>query len=418
MISARPRLVNLALPSMQLTSRTRSVAQSEINENARSRARIEAVDVVRGVIMIIMALDHTRDFFGIPGQNPTDLTKASAALFLTRWITHFCAPVFFLLTGTGAYLSLRRKSTGELSLFLFTRGLWLIFLELVVIRCFAYQFNVDYRVTMLLVIWTLGWSMIALSALLHLPVIAVTAFGALLIAGHNLLDSVKWTSPLWSILHSPGFVVNTPSHVVFAGYPLIPWIGVTAVGYGLGQVYAWDAERRRAFLFRLGLALTLAFLVVRAINVYGDPSRWIPLTTTVFTALSFLNVTKYPPSLLFLLMTLGPALIFLWAVDRGTSRLLGPALVIGKVPLFYYVLHFFLIHLLAVITCYARYGSAHWMFESPDLGHYPFSAPPGWGYSLPVVYLVWALVVIAMYPLCRWFAGIKQRRGNVWLSYT
>jgi uncharacterized membrane protein len=403
---------------MQLTSRTRSVAQSEINENARSRARIEAVDVVRGVIMIIMALDHTRDFFGIPGQNPTDLTKASAALFLTRWITHFCAPVFFLLTGTGAYLSLRRKSTGELSLFLFTRGLWLIFLELVVIRCFAYQFNVDYRVTMLLVIWTLGWSMIALSALLHLPVIAVTAFGALLIAGHNLLDSVKWTSPLWSILHSPGFVVNTPSHVVFAGYPLIPWIGVTAVGYGLGQVYAWDAERRRAFLFRLGLALTLAFLVVRAINVYGDPSRWIPLTTTVFTALSFLNVTKYPPSLLFLLMTLGPALIFLWAVDRGTSRLLGPALVIGKVPLFYYVLHFFLIHLLAVITCYARYGSAHWMFESPDLGHYPFSAPPGWGYSLPVVYLVWALVVIAMYPLCRWFAGIKQRRGNVWLSYT
>jgi len=403
---------------MQLTSRTRSVAQSEINENARSRARIEAVDVVRGVIMIIMALDHTRDFFGIPGQNPTDLTKASDALFLTRWITHFCAPVFFLLTGTGAYLSLRRKSTGELSLFLFTRGLWLIFLELVVIRCFAYQFNVDYRVTMLLVIWTLGWSMIALSALLRLPVIAVTAFGALLIAGHNLLDSVKWTSPLWSILHSPGFVVNTPSHVVFAGYPLIPWIGVTAVGYGLGQVYAWDAERRRAFLFRLGLALTLAFLVVRAINVYGDPSRWIPLTTTVFTALSFLNVTKYPPSLLFLLMTLGPALIFLWAVDRGTSRLLGPALVIGKVPLFYYVLHFFLIHLLAVITCYARYGSAHWMFESPDLGHYPFSAPPGWGYSLPVVYLVWALVVIAMYPLCRWFAGIKQRRGNVWLSYT
>jgi len=402
---------------MQPNTRTASVAVESPTERV-ARSRIESVDVVRGVIMIIMALDHTRDFFGIPGQNPTDLTKASAALFLTRWITHFCAPVFFLLTGTGAYLSLRRKSTGELSLFLFTRGLWLIFLELVVIRCFAYQFNVDYRVTMLLVIWTLGWSMIALSALLHLPVIAVTAFGALLIAGHNLLDSVKWTSPLWSILHSPGFVVNTPSHVVFAGYPLIPWIGVTAVGYGLGQVYAWDAERRRAFLFRLGLALTLAFLVVRAINVYGDPSRWIPLTTTVFTALSFLNVTKYPPSLLFLLMTLGPALIFLWAVDRGTSRLLGPALVIGKVPLFYYVLHFFLIHLLAVITCYARYGSAHWMFESPDLGHYPFSAPPGWGYSLPVVYLVWALVVIAMYPLCRWFAGIKQRRGNVWLSYT
>ena len=192
-------------------------------------ARIESVDVVRGVIMIIMALDHTRDFFGIPGQNPTDLANASAALFLTRWITHFCAPVFFLLTGTGAYLSLRRKSRGELSRFLFTRGLWLIFLELVVVRCFAYQFNFDYRVTMLLVLWALGWSMITLSALVRLPAFVVTAIGVVMIAGHNLLDSVKSASPLWSILHSPGFVVNTPNHVVFAAYPLIPWIGVTAV---------------------------------------------------------------------------------------------------------------------------------------------------------------------------------------------
>jgi uncharacterized membrane protein len=375
------------------------------------------VDVVRGVIMIIMALDHTRDFFGIPGQNPTDLTTASPALFLTRWITFFCAPVFFLLTGTGAYLSLRRKSPSELSRFLFTRGVWLIFLEVVVMRCLAYQFNFDYKVTMLLVLWALGWSMITLAALVRLPAAVVTTLGALMIVGHNLLDSVKWASPIWSILHSPGFVLNTSSNVVFAAYPLIPWIGVTAVGYGLGQIYSWDSERRRAFLLRLGLAMILAFVVIRGINIYGDPSHWGHQKTTVLTVLSFLNATKYPPSLDFLLMTLGPGMIFLRAVDRGTSRGLRPALVIGKVPMFYYILHFFLIHLLAVITCYARYGTAHWMFESPDLGHYPFSPPPGWGYSLPIVYLIWALVVITMYPLCRWYAALKQRRSDTWLSY-
>jgi uncharacterized membrane protein len=367
--------------------------------------------------MIIMALDHTRDFFGIPGQNPTDLTTASPALFLTRWITFFCAPVFFLLTGTGAYLSLRRKTRSELSRFLFTRGLWLIFLEVVVIRCLGYQFNFDYHVTMLLVLWALGWAMITLSLLVRLPTIVATAFGVLLIAGHNLLDSVKWASPIWSILHSPGFVMNTPSHVVFAAYPLIPWIGVTAAGYGLGQIYSWDPERRRAFLLRLGLAMTLAFVVIRGINVYGDPSHWAHQRTALFTALSFLNTTKYPPSLQFLLMTLGPAMIFLWAVDRGTPRVLRPALVIGKVPLFYYMVHFAFIHLLAVIVCYVRYGSAHWMFESPDLGHYPFSAPPSWGYPLPIVYLIWVFVVIAMYPLCRWFAEVKERRRDAWLSY-
>jgi uncharacterized membrane protein len=379
--------------------------------------RLESVDVVRGVIMIVMALDHTRDFFGIPGQNPTNLTGATAVLFLTRWVTHVCAPVFFLLTGTGAYLSLRRRSPGELSRFLFTRGVWLIFLEVVVVRCLAYQFNADYRVTMLIVLWALGWAMITLSALVRLPAWIVTAFGVLMIVGHNLFDSVRSANPLWIILHSPGFVVNTPEHVVFAAYPLVPWIGVTAVGYGLGQVYSWDAERRRTFLLRLGLALSLAFLVIRGVNRYGDPSRWMRQKTAGFTMLSFLNTTKYPPSLLFLLMTLGVALTLLWSVDRGTPRILRPALVIGKVPLFYFLLHFALIHLLAVVTCYARYGSAHWMFESPDVANYPFTPPPGWGYSLPVVYLVWAFVVVAMYPLCRWFAALKQWRTDAWPSY-
>ena len=382
-----------------------------------NRTRLEAVDLLRGVIMILMALDHTRDFFGLPGQNPTDLASASAALFLTRWITHFCAPVFFLLTGTGSYLSLRRRSRAELAGFLLTRGLWLIFLDLVVARCLAYQFNFDYRVTMLLVLWALGWAMITLAALVRLPVSVVTAFGAVLIAGHNLLDSVRSASPLWSILHAPGFVLNTPEHVVFVSYPLIPWIGVTAVGYGLGQVYDWSAERRRAFLLRLGVALSLAFLVIRGLNVYGDPSRWARQKSAAFTVLSFLNTTKYPPSLLFLLMTLGPALIFLALVDRRTPAALRPALLIGKVPLFYYLLHFALIHLLAVAVCLLRYGSARWMVESPDLAHYPFSPPPGWGYALPAVYLAWVLVVATMYPLCRWFAALKRRRSDPWLSY-
>jgi uncharacterized membrane protein len=382
-----------------------------------ARSRIDSVDLVRGAIMILMALDHTRDFFGIPGQNPTDIATTTAPLFFTRWITHFCAPVFFLLAGTGAYLSRRRKSRAELSRFLVTRGLWLIFLEVVLVRCLGYQFNFDYRVTMLLVLWALGWAMIVLALLVHLPTGLVTAFGIAMILGHNLLDAVRGPNPLWSILHAPGFVLNTPGHVVFTGYPLIPWVGVMAAGYGLGQVYSWEAGPRRAFLLRLGLGLCAAFLVIRGINVYGDPAPWSVQPTTLHTVLSFLNTTKYPPSLLFLLMTLGPALLFLRAVDGGVPMMLRPALVFGKVPLFYYVLHFPLIHLLAVATCLVQYGSAHWMFESPDLGNYPFTPPPGWGYSLPMVYLIWVSVVITMYPLCRWFAGLKQRRSDAWLGY-
>jgi uncharacterized membrane protein len=367
--------------------------------------------------MIIMALDHVRDFFGISGFNPTDPARTTIALFFTRWITHFCAPVFFLLTGTGAYLSLRKKSKGDLSRFLFTRGLWLIFLEIVVVRCFGMQFNFDYHVTMLTVLWALGWAMIVLSALVHLPASVVTTVGVLMIASHNLLDSVQSSNPFWSILHSPNVILPNPQHLVFAAYPLIPWVGVTAAGYGLGQLYSWTADRRKAFLLRLGIALTAAFIVLRAINIYGDPVRWTAQKSTVFTVLSFLNTNKYPPSLLFLLMTLGPAMLFLWAVDGRTPQFLRPALIVGKVPMFYFLLHLSLIHMMAVAVCYWRYGQVHWMFESPTLRQYPFTQPPGWGFSLPIVYLFWALVVLALYPLCRWFAALKQRRTDPWLSY-
>jgi uncharacterized membrane protein len=383
---------------------------------AVKRARLESVDVVRGVIMIIMALDHTRDFFGQPGS-PTNLATATVALFFTRWITNICAPVFFLLTGTGAWLSLRKRSKAELSRFLFTRGLWLIFLDLVLFRCLALQFNFDYHVTIITVLWALGWAMIVLSVLIYLPPSVVTAFGVVMIATHNLLDSISSTNPIWSILHSPNVILATPGHIVRISYPLIPWVGVTAAGYGLGQIYAWEPTRRRAFLLRLGICLTVGFVVLRAINIYGDPFRWATQRTPVYTALSFLNTVKYPPSLLFLLMTLGPALIFLWAVDAHTPRILRPALIIGKVPLFYYLLHFALIHWLAVIICYARYGHIYWMFESPDIGHFPITQPPGWGLTLPIVYLLWAFVVLTMYPLCRWYAAMKQRSDNPCLSY-
>jgi uncharacterized membrane protein len=383
------------------------------------RIRLESVDLLRGAIMIIMALDHVRDFFSASGLNPTDPATTTIPLFFTRWITHFCAPVFFLLTGTGAYLSLRKKSKSELSWFLFTRGLWLIFLDLTVVRCLGWQFNFDYHLTLILVLWALGWSMITLSALVYLPTWLVATFGVVLIATHNLFDAVQSSNPVWVILHSPDFLINRPEHVVFVTYALIPWIGVTAAGYGLGQVFSsgWTPERRKTFLLHLGIGLTAAFIVIRAINIYGDPLRWSAQKSAAFTVLSFLNTTKYPPSLLYLLMTLGPAMLFLRVVDGWTPGILRPAMVFGRVPMFYYLLHVPLIHILAVITCYARYGQAHWMFESVGLDNFPITKPPGWGYSLPVIYCVWILVVVSLYPLCRWFADLKQRSSANWLSY-
>jgi uncharacterized membrane protein len=387
-----------------------------------SSARVESVDVLRGVVMILMALDHVRDYFGVPGINPTDMSRTTAALFLTRWITHFCAPVFFLLTGAGARLALRRKTREELSRLLLTRGLWLIVLELTVMRCFGYQFNVDYRVTFLIVLWALGWSMITLSPLVYLPASLVTVGGVVMIVSHNLLDGIRATSfgafaPVWSILHVPGSIIAAPPHLVLVAYPLIPWVGVTAVGYGLGALFDQSPARRQAALLRLGLALTAAFVVLRGMNIYGDPNRWSVQKSTVFTALSFLNATKYPPSLLFLLMTIGPALLALTWLDRAVPRFLGPAHAFGKVPLFYFMLHMPLIHLLAVAVCAVRYGEVHWMFQSSRPDQFPITPPPGWGFTLPIVYAVWALVVTALYPLCRWFAAVKQRRRDVWLSY-
>jgi uncharacterized membrane protein len=384
--------------------------------------RIESIDVLRGAVMVLMALDHVRDYFGAAGINPTDPATTTVPLFFTRWITHFCAPAFFLLTGTGAWFRGRRNGQRDLARFLATRGAWLIVLETVIMRCLGWQFNFDFRVTFLIVLWALGWSMITLSVLVRWSPGVAAAFGLTLIAGHNLLDGVSASAfgaarPLWLILHQPGLLVAGPERFVLVTYPLIPWVGVTAVGYALGRVIEWEGAGRRAFLWRIGLALTVAFVALRWLNAYGDPVPWAGQRSGVFTALSFLNATKYPPSLLFLLMTLGPALLFLRAIDTGTPWWLRPAAVLGKVPLFYFVLHVPLIHLLALMTSWHRYGAVHWMFESSRPDQFPFAQPPGWPLPLPIVYAVWIVVVVVMFPLCRWFAGLKARRRDWWLSY-
>ena len=386
-----------------------------------TRARVDAVDLLRGIIIILMAIDHSRDFFGTIGADPTDLATTTGALFFTRWITHFCAPVFFLLTGVGSWFSGRRRGPAELSRHLLARGLWLVFLEITVLR-FGMQFNLDYRVTILTVLWALGWSLVALSLLVHLPVRAIAALGLAMILGHNLLDGIPpdrfgALAPLWNVLHQPGLLFLSGEHLVILAYPLIPWIGVTAVGYALARVYEWPAEERRTWLWRTGALVTALFLVLRATNVYGDPRPWEAQATLSRSLIAFLNLNKYPPSLLFLSMTLGPALMALAWLDARTPRLLAPALTIGRVPLFFFLLHFPLIHLIAVGVSWARWGAIHWMFESPTPDKFPFSPPPGWGFGLPVVYLVWALTVVALYPLCRWYAGVKAKSRNPWLSY-
>jgi len=285
------------------------------------------------------------------------------------------------------------------------------------LRVLGFQFNFDYRVTMLFILWALGWALIALAGLIYLPDWAIITVGAVAICGHNLLDSIQSKNPLFVILHSPGVLFSTGQHIVVVAYPLIPWFGVTAVGYAMGRIYNWEAQRRKKFLLRLGVGLSMAFVVLRAINIYGDPNPWSVQKSAAFTVLAFLNTVKYPPSLLFLLMTLGPALIALSALDGRSPKLLRPELIIGRVPLFYYILHIPLIHLIALLICYVRYGHIYWVFQSPDAGTFPFTAPPGWGLSLPWIYVTWVIVVLLLYPVCRWFAGVKQRHSSAWLSY-
>ncbi len=386
-----------------------------------TKPRLESIDLLRGLALVVMALDHVRDYFSSGEFSPTDLDQTTPALFFTRWFTHFCAPVFVFLAGTSVLLSAARgKSRPELTRFLITRGVWLIVLELTVLR-FGMCFSFDYHWVSLSILWAIGWSMIALAALIWLPTPVVGAIGVAIILGHNLLDPMTvdkpaWLKAFWVALHGPPETLPTrqgiKAHVM---YPLLPWIGVMAAGYAFGEIVRMARPwRRRAFL-GIGIGMTLGFFLIRALNVYGDPERWTIQRTPLFTLLSFLNVEKYPPSLDFLLITLGPPIAFLAYLDRdwepgGLDTWL---VTYGRVPLFFFLLHWQVVHALAVIFAAVRGQPIGWMFEVP-----PFDSPPSYGYGLGTVYLVWALVVVGLYPACRWFAGVKKRRHDLWwLSY-
>jgi uncharacterized membrane protein len=397
--------------------------------------RVDSVDLLRGLVMVIMLLDHTREYVHADAAHfsPTDLSKTTVLLFFTRWMTHLCAPTFVLLAGTSVYLQLLRgRSRTELSKFLLTRGLWLIVLEFTLVR-FSMLFNVEYSfLGFAEVIWVFGVSMIVLAGLIFLPVRAVAVLGIAVIALHNLLDGI--TVPpvvamasqpppaalqkVWLLLHQPGIIpifANRTS--LFVAYPLIPWIGVMAAGYALGIVYSWESKRRRRWLFRLGLALTILFVLIRATNLYGDPQVWENQRSAVFTVLSFLNTTKYPPSLLFLLMTIGPALMILaWTDDVRKDNFMSRILItFGRVPLFYFLLQMFVAH---------GFGVLLGLMAGKSIGHsflnFPASStnvPPDAGFPLWVVYAAWLGGLVLLYPLCLWYGKLKQRRRGFPFSY-
>jgi uncharacterized membrane protein len=386
------------------------------------RRRLESVDLLRGLVMVIMALDHAREWFSNAKFNPTDLTRATPALFLTRWVTHFCAPSFIFLAGAAAYLSMSRgKSRNELSVFLLTRGLWLVVLELTLVQ-WLWCFNFNYHDSMgALVIWALGWSMVALSGLVFLPLPVITAFGVSLILFHNLFDTLRPESFgawrwLWMVLHQPGILEPLPGIHFIVLYPLVPWIGVMAAGYGFGQLLVLEPDRRRLFLRWMGAGLSLAFLILRAWNQYGDARPWSSQSNGLLTALSFLNCAKYPPSLQFLLMTLGPAILFLSWAERPLNAAGRWLVSFGRVPFFYYLLHLFLIHAVAVLFAAIRHGTVAFLFQT-SLTDFPANPPTGYGYGLPIVYLVWTAIILILAPACRWFANLKARRREPWLSY-
>jgi uncharacterized membrane protein len=378
--------------------------------------RLETLDLLRGVVMVLMALDHVRDFFHTAAHAPTDLAHATPALYLTRWVTHFCAPVFVLLAGASAHLTTTRgKSPTEVRRFLLVRGLWLVLLELTVVR-FAWYFNLDYSTIEVQVIWALGISMIALAGLAHLPRAAIAAVGALLVGAHNLTDGLRAPPALtwlWSLLHTGLGFHLTAGVTISPLYPVLPWIGVIALGYALGPHLLAPPDRRRRLLLGLGGALTLAFVLLRAANVYGDPGPWSAQRSTLFTIFSFVNCEKYPPSLLYLLMTLGPALAFAgWRDGTRPGRLARALVVFGRVPLFFYLVHLPLVHLLAVALAWARVGDAGILFTND---WYPL--PQRYGHGLLVTYCVWAAVVALLYPICRWFGQVKRRSRRWWLTY-
>lgn len=379
---------------------------------APARRRVASVDLLRGAVMILMVLDHVRDYFSAVRFDPTDLAATTAPLFLTRWVTHFCAPIFILLAGTSAWMAGRRRSRPELARFLVTRGLWLVLLEFTVVN-FGWYFNLGYEIGFVgQVIWAIGASMMVLAGLIYLPRPAIAGVAAVMIVGHNLLDGVTaapgWTTVLWSVLHVEQ---AHPGLHLFVAYPLIPWIGVMAAGYLLGPLLERPVDQRIRVLLTAGAVLAAGFVVLRALDGYGDPAPWSRQLDATRTLLSFLKVTKYPPSLAYLLVTLGPGLLLWAALERFRGPVADRLATVGRVPLFFYVVHLYLVHLLALGAGWATgYGPA-------GMARLFLNLPNGYGFGLPVVYLVWAGVIVALYPACRWFDTRKRAGRGWWWSY-
>ena len=412
----------MATVSAASTGLAESVKTSPV---VSSVTRLASVDILRGLVMIIMALDHTRDFLTNVPFPPELIPNTNAALFFTRFITHFCAPVFAFLAGTGAFLATSRgKSVHQVSRFFFTRGLWLIFLELTIID-FSWTFTPWAAGA---VIWILGWSMVCMALIVRLPVRWIAVFGVGMIASHNLLDRVNPASFgklawLWTLLHQPGSIQITPHFTFVVLYVLIPWVGVMAAGFAFGAILL--RPDRRKWVLTLGFSMTALFLLLRGFNLYGNSTSGVPYSvgpwhvqpTLSLTVISFLNVEKYPPALDYLLMTLGPALILLGLIDgvkaeRGVGRIL---LVYGRVPMLFYVLHLYLIHTLAISAALAFHQPASWLWHGAI---FLLPTPAGYGHGLPFIYAMWILAVAILYLPCRWFMQFKARhRDWNWLSY-
>lgn len=387
-------------------------------------ARLLSLDCLRGIIMVIMALDHVRDYFhaGSIAASPENLATTTPILFFTRWITHFCAPGFALLAGLGIGLWSQRHPEASLSRYLLTRGLWLILLELTIVR-FAFMFNFSWSNPFpLLVFWSLGASMVAMALLTRLPHRFLLGLSLLILFGHNLLDPIQASqfgsfAWLWHLLHQPGFLPFAGTGFLL-GYPVLAWTGIMAFGFCLAPLYSWPAARRQSFLLRLGLGAIALFVILRYSNVYGDPLRWSPQPTFLYTLLSFLRCLKYPPSLCYTLMTLGPLLVALSYLEKRLPPASSFLLTIGRTPLFFFIGHFALLHLLGAALASFRYGRFDFFWSPiPTLTGFNAVYPPGFGYDLWVTYLMWPLVVLLMYPLCRLLARKKAQSSSPWLSY-
>jgi uncharacterized membrane protein len=392
-------------------------------ENIKNN-RIESLDILRGLVMVIMALDHVRDYFyfGSFFNDPTDLETTTPILFFTRFITHFCAPIFVFLAGTSAFLYGSKNSKPELAKFLFTRGIWLIVLE-IVLNNLIWTFDFGYSMHILQVIWAIGLSMVVLSGLIYLPYKAILVIAAILVVGHNLLDGIvvqgnSFKDIIWYILHQTNGIALGPNKMIVFRYPIIPWIGLMAFGYCFGKLYQKDFDQalRKKWLLGLGFGITLLFFVVRGINVYGDLVPWSFQKNAVYTFLSFLNVTKYPPSLSYLLVTTGPTFILLYVLEDKKSSLTNFFLVFGRVPLLFYFLHVLVIHALALAGLALLSGNWKDMIITAE--GFINAKLINYGYPLWITYLIWIAVILLLYPVCKKYMVYKAtNKEKWWLSY-